>query len=276
MSKRTIEQHPVPDELLKPAELIELKGAGGLSLHAGKIYNRLLHQAFGPDMADEGRVFMIALAELRRLHKGNERIADSLRALQRTLVVARLPDGKTRTVQLLGGTDMDDEDRQDGMLSYCFDLKLIPLLRESTIFGKLELRVIWAFTSKYALALYEAIARRVRLHHVWSEDLDIPALRELLRVPPGKLERFADLNRKALRPALLEVNGLAPFEVHVRERVQSKRVVGVTIGWAFKNEAEKDEAWREVRRPRVGRRARLLGLTAGHARSDAGSGCHGT
>jgi hypothetical protein len=261
MSKRTIEQRPVPGELLKPVELIELKGAGGLSLHAGKIYNRLLHHAFGPGMADEGRVFTIPVAELRGLHKGNERIADSLRALQTTLVVARLSDGKTRTVQLLGGTDMDDEDRQDGVLSYSFDLKLIPLLRESTVFGKLELRVIWAFASKYALALYEAIARRVRLRYVWSEDLDMASLRELLRVPPGKLERFADLNRKALQPALREVNALASFEVHVRERLQGKRVVGVTIGWAFKDEARRDEAWREVQRSRVGRRARLLGLT---------------
>jgi hypothetical protein len=93
------------------------------------------------------------------------------------------------------------------------------------------------------------------------EDLDLAALRELLRVPPGKLERFADLNRKALQPALLEVKALAPFEVHARERMQGKRVVGVTLGWAFKNQARKDAAWREVQRPRVGRRARLRGLT---------------
>jgi plasmid replication initiation protein len=155
---------------------------------------------------------------------------------------------------------MDDEDRQDGVLSYSFDAKLIPLLRESGVFGKLELRVIWAFASKYALALYEAVARRVRLQHVWMEELDIAALRELLRVPPGKLERFADLNRKALRPAVLEVNALAPFEVHAREWVQGKRVVGVTLGWSFKDQARKDAAWREVQRPRVGRRARLRGL----------------
>src|SRR4051794_39380774 len=135
MAKRTIDLKAMPGELLKPGELIDIAGAGGLSLHAGKIYNQLLYNAFGPELDRQGYVFTIRLAELRGLHKGNERIAESLRALQQTLVTARLANGATRTVQLLGGTDMDDEDRPDGVLRYGFDHRLVELLKNSVVFG---------------------------------------------------------------------------------------------------------------------------------------------
>lgn len=257
-NKQTVSIKPRPGEMIKPAELIDIEGAGALSLFASKIYNRLIQNAFGPEMVSEGYTFQIRLAELRGLHKGNERIRDDLKALQRTIVTARLSNGRTRQVQLLGGIDIDDSDRQNGILEYSFDPKLADLLRTSSVFAKLELRVIYQFTSKYALALYEAVSRRIRMDSC-VEEFDIDKLRELLRVPENKLPRFAQLNQWAMQPALLEVNGLADFQVHMRPRKRGRTIVSVILSWNWKDEAGQQAAWAEGQRHRTGRKARLKG-----------------
>lgn len=72
--RRTLEMRPLGGEMIKPAELIDIQGATGLSLAARRLYNHLLANAFGPDMGYEGRDFSISLSELRGTHAGNERI----------------------------------------------------------------------------------------------------------------------------------------------------------------------------------------------------------
>lgn len=255
---KTIELKAHAGEMIKPAEMIDISGAGGISLFAGKVYNQLIYHAFGPMMAASGEDFTIPLSELRGLHKGNDRISGAIEALQKTIVKVRLSNGKTRTVQLLGGCDMDDEDRPHGRLTYGFDKRMVALLQSSYIFAKLELSVIYQFSSKYALALYEAVAKRIRLNSC-VEEFSLAEFRELLRVPPGKLENFGKLNERAIRPALLEVNGLADFDVYVRPRKEGKRVVGVLMSWGWKDDEGRREAFAECRRSRVGRRARLEG-----------------
>jgi plasmid replication initiation protein len=240
--------------------LVDIRGAGGLSLFAGKVYNRLIHHAFGPGMAKQGEEFTIQLSELRGLHESNDRIGPVLEMLQKTIVKARLSDGRIRQVQLLGGVDFHDDDRPDGTLTYSFDKRLVVLLRQSNIFAKLELRVIYQFQSRYSLALYEAICRRVRKDQC-VEEFSLADFREVLRVPDARHERFSELNRHAIQPAIAEVNFLADFEVSIRPRKRGKRVVGVTVAWAWKDKDARREAWAETQRPRVGRKARLKGQT---------------
>jgi len=172
-------------------------------------------------------------------------------------VTVRLKDGRTRRVQLLGGNDMGDPDRPHGTLTYSFDKKLVPLLRESTVFGKLELSVMKAFSTKYALALYEAISRRVRLEHVFSEVFTLEAFRELLGVPEGKLSTYGNLNQYAIKPALLEINAMASFELRILPIKKGRKVVAVRVGWSLKDVDGLKAAFAEVKRPRVGRKDRI-------------------
>jgi hypothetical protein len=141
-SYRTIDLKPHHGEMIKPAELIDVSGARNLTLAARRLYNELVAHAFGREMGVVGYEWEIPLSTLRGTHRGNERIEDSIIALMRTIVRARLPDGRTRRVALLGGNDMGDPDRKHGTLTYSFDKRLVPLLRESTVFGKLELAVM--------------------------------------------------------------------------------------------------------------------------------------
>ena len=258
-SVRTLEIRAGYGEMIKPAELIDIDGATGLTLAARRLYNLLIAHAFGPDMGREGQEFTIDLAELRGTHKGNERIEDSIVALMKTIVTVRLSDGRTRRVALLGGNDMDDPERRRGTLSYSFDPRLVPLLRESSVFGKLELEVMRAFSTKYALALYEALSRRVRLSEVFSEVFPLPAFRELLGVPEGKLTTYSNLNLRAIKPALEEINALASFGCSIEPVKQSRKVIAVRVGWWHKDVYELKAAYRELQRPKVGRKSRIDG-----------------
>jgi Initiator Replication protein len=258
-SVRTLDLVPDPGEIIKPAELIDISGVSHLSLSARRLYNKLVAHAFGPEMGVVGHEWTIPIAELRGTHRGNERLADSIIALMRTVVTVRLSSGQTRRVQLLGGNDMYDEERSRGLLTYSFDSRLVELLRNSTVFGKLEIAVMVAFSTKYALALYEAIARRARLRHKFSEEISLEEFRALLGVPTGKLTTYGNLNQFAIKPAVTEINALATFGVMVRPVKTGRRMTGVKIAWWMKSYDELRRAFAEVRRHSAGRKARIAG-----------------
>lgn len=257
--RRTLELTPVPGEMLKPAELIDIDGATGLTLAARRLYNQLIAHAFGPDMGKEGQEWTIRISELRGTHKGNERLEDSVIALMKTIVTVRLPNGSTRRVALLGGNDIGDPERAHGALTYSFDKRLVPLLRESSVFGKLELAVMHAFTTKYGLALYEALARRVRLKNKFFEDFELAEFRELLGVPSDKLATFSNLKLRAITPAVDEINAIASFGCKVEPIKFGRKVSHIRVHWWRKGIDELREAYAELQRPKVGRKARSVG-----------------
>jgi plasmid replication initiation protein len=157
----------------------------------------------------------------------------------------------------LGGNDMGMPDRKYGTLTYSFDPKLVPLLSESSVFGKIELEVMHAFTTKYGLALYEALARRVRLNGKYSEDFTLEAFRELLGVPEGKLATFSNLKLKAITPAVTEINAMASFGCLIEPRKTGRRVTDIRVSWWLKDVDALKAAFAELQKPRLGRKARI-------------------
>ena len=259
-SLKTRDISPRAGEMVKPNEIIGIAGIEGWSLVDRRTWNLLLVNAWGERLEDPTADFYISLRELRGLHDSNDRLRLSLRKLQQTLVSAKMPDGSTRTVQMLGGTDMDDDGRTDGVLKYDFHRKLVPLLRDSEVYARMEVKVLSAFTSKYALGLYEVLASKVNMRRQ-SEVVDVDTLRQWLGVEQGKLNRWPDLKRKALTPAVDEVNGLSPFSVEAEPIKRGRKVVQVRLSWAKKEPFSPSEqaAAREVNRTKVGRKARLSG-----------------
>ena len=246
-------------EMVKPAELIEVKGSAKLTLADRRLFNVLLRHAFGPDLASENRRFEIPLADLRETHDSNDRLVRSIEALMTTVVTIQRPDGSTDRVQLLGWNNLSDPKRKRGNLKYSIPPELALLLKDSTVFAKLELEVLRSFTSKYALALYEAVARRVRLKHVFMERFALDDFRELLGVEADKLTTYGNLNQYAIKPALVEVNALSDFTVTVVPEKTGRRVTGVLIGWGAKDIEGRKAAYTELQRTRVGRKARITG-----------------
>lgn len=256
-SPRTIDVRANPGEIIKAAELIDITGTDELPLAARRLFNQLIAHAHGPDMGQSGYKWIIPLSDLRGSHNANDRLQENLLALMRVVVTVHHPDGRTTTnVRLLGDNETD---RKEGTLTFELSMKLVELMRDSTIFGKLEIRTMTALSSKYALALYEMVARRARLNFVFSENFELDKFRELLGVPKGKLTIFGNLNKYAIQPALAEINGLSNYGVKILPIKTGRRVTSVKIGWWLKEPHEIAEVDAELRRHSAGRKARLAG-----------------
>lgn len=137
------------------------------------------------------------------------------------------------------------------------------IIKDSTLWGRVRTAVVFAFTSKYSLALYELITARINLKHVWQEEFSVEDFRSLLGVPEGKLERIPNLLQKVIRPAEVEVNGLADFGVKIepirKGGPQRGLVTGFRLAWWRKDIPALEEAYKELRRSKVGRIPRLTG-----------------
>lgn len=246
-------------EARKPAELIQVTGHEALTLNARRAITVLWHNAHMQGV-EEGRDYTIEIDELKAdSHKGYERIEEAITALMRTLLTVKLPDGKTRRVAFLGGNDCDDPDRPAGVLTYSFDRRLVEILRNSKIWGKITLPVLMAFSSKYAVSLYENMSQMTGLDIKQSHTFSLAEFRNMLGVQAGKYKSFGEFNKHVLKPAVDEVNALASFRLSVAPVKQAKRVVSVLVMWMPKDLQQLQEADRERDRPRVGRRARITG-----------------
>lgn len=255
----TLDIKPRSREAIKPAELIQVSGHHELTLNARRAITILWHQAHQQGVR-EGRDYTIEIDDLKPDgHKGYEMVEEAIEALMRTILTLRLPDGKTRRVQFLGGNDLDDPERPAGVLTYSFDKRLVSVLRDSTIWGKIAVPILMAFTSKYAVSLYENLAQLANLSRKTTQDYTLDEFRELLGVPPGRYRTFGELNKHVIKPTVAEINAIAPFGLSVLPIKQGKRVAQIKVGWWQKDSTALQEAWNEMERSKVGRRARLAG-----------------
>lgn len=256
MPKRTLDLTPVNGEMLKPSELIELRGTGKLTLEDRRLFNILIEKAWGPKLAEPGYWFEVSTSELKTEGESNNRLKASIERLMTTLVRANLPDGSEIRLQLLSTNKLFTTANR-GSFQYTFPPHLAELLKDSTIFAKLDLEVMKGFSSKYAFSLYEAVSRRVRQRYLSTEELSISAIRELLGVEDGKLSAYKSLKARAIDPAVEEVNAIAPFNVVLQPRHSGRKVVSYILGWSLKDDERLREAYRELHRPRIGRKNRL-------------------
>lgn len=248
---------PPADEALKPSELIRLTGHERLTLSARRAITLLWHNAHLQGI-EEGKDYSVELAELRPVgHRGNDRVEEAIVALMQTVLTITLPDGRTRRVQFLGGNDMDDPTRPRGVLTYSLDKRLVQLLRDSGVWGRIAIPVLMSFSSKYAVSLYENTSQWQGLRWRMHKEMPLEAFRALLGVEGGKYPAFGALNKHVLKPAVSEINALAPFDLTVLPVKTGRRVTHIRIGWARKDEAGLRAAHAEAERSRVGRRQRI-------------------
>lgn len=267
MGKLTIEQRSTPHEgFAKAGELIEIRGTGSLTLHDRRVYNLLLERA-GPRLVEDVK-HTVPLYELRGSHKGAERVKDSIIRLMQTVVevptTGRNGKPATKRAQLLSDTTTsDDDDDPTGEVVYSFTSNMREIIASSTHWGRIRGQVMFAFTSKYSLALYELISMRINLQYKDGQVFDLSELRELLGVPQNILHRTPDLLRRVIQPAELEVSKLAEFGVTIEPIRQGGTMRGAVTGfrvlWWKKDVGELRDTFAELKRPRVGRLPRLRG-----------------
>jgi hypothetical protein len=261
---RTIDVEPDEHMLIKPGELIDIVELSPLTLQDRRIYNLLILNAWGS--ITEAKEHRIHKRDLRGSHNVNDRVGDSLLRLMGAVAQLRIErdagDGKgpepfTRRVQLLAGTE--ESARSNGIVFYSFPAAVRGIILQSSQYARLQKQVMFAFSSKYALALYEMVQKRGNLKFKTSEEFPVDAFRGMLGVEPGKLTQFKSFKQRAIDPAVLEVNGLGEFGCKVEPIYTGRKVTAVRLSWWSKNLDERINAMNELRFSRVGRRARLKG-----------------
>lgn len=257
--RRTLDAKPNETSIVKPGELVDVVEMSPLTLTDRRIFNLLLANAWDEIGKPGGHV--IQKNELQSsLHKGTERLGDSIKRLMAAIVEVRIMrDGRwqTRRVQLLGENTVPDGD--DGLVRYDFQSGLCEIILESTVFARLHKKIMFALSSKYSLALYEMIQKRGNLTRTF-EEFSLQDIRGFLGVPAGKLTSWINLRNKALTPAIREVSDLSDFEVSFEPiKGRARQFTGVRISWQRKQGPELQKVARELDSSKVGRKARLAG-----------------
>lgn len=255
----TIKLKPREREAIKPAELIQVTGHQALSLYARRAITILWHNAHQQGVGP-GKDYSIEIDNLKTdRHKGYDVVEDAIVSLMRTILTVKLPNGATRRVQFLGGNDFDDPKRPAGVMTYSFDKRLIEILQDSTVWGKINVPVLMAFMSKYSVSLYENISQMVNLDWKQFHAYSIAEFRELMGVQAGQYKTFGEFNKHVLKPAVMEINAMASFTLSVLPVKEGKRVVQIKVLWMRKDADALQEAIREVENTKIGRKARISG-----------------
>jgi hypothetical protein len=252
------------DEFAKPGAIIEVKFVKGesLSLTASRLLALMILTAGGD--AWEDRPHRMRKADIRRGHKGNERITDMLQELHRTLFAIddRSWRGKKATTlfSLISRSkeETDEDGGEAGWIEWEFTPDARKLIQASETYAVLNRQAVLGFRSNYALKLYELGALRLhRRQATWRGDM--AALRAALGIPPEAYTDFAQLRRKVLEKARAEIDQLAHFRVEWREIRQGRTVVEIEFRFEPKGAPEVIETVNELDRHSNGRTPRRIG-----------------
>jgi hypothetical protein len=232
----TLALTPRNGEAIKPAELIQITGHHELTLNARRAITILWYHAHKQGV-EVGKDYTVEIDQLRSEgHRGYQPVVEAIESLMRSILTIRHADGSTVRVQFLGGNNLDSPDRTAGILTYSFDKRLIEVIRDSTIWGKIAIPILMAFTSKYSVSLYENAAQFSGLTFKNVATYTLDEFRAMIGVPQKKYKSFGELNKHVLKPAVAEVNALAPFGIALLPVKEGKRVVAIKMGWWKRDE----------------------------------------
>lgn len=253
-----------PDDLIAPGEVLDLRfrdGSKTLTLRASKLLH-LLVDAAGPDACAD-KTHSIPIERLNStFHVSREEFVETCRELFGTTVRMEIDTKRGRAEKigpLLADVERDLDDGDGSEVRFQLSPVLRLVLARSNHWAALSRRAVMAFESRYALRLYEVVAIRSGLSSKSTETFDLDDLRSRLGVPRGKLTRWQDVKRKALEPAVAEVNQLSGFHVSYEPVKRGRSVMAVRLTWAVHGAQGRAAAARELEASRVGRKARRDG-----------------
>lgn len=249
------------EEFVKPGRLVEVRFVRGqsLSLTASRLLALMILTAGGDAWRDMSH--RMRKSDIRRGHKGNERIVDMLEELHRTLFAEddKSWRGKraTKRFSLIQASweEVEDEGKETGWIEWQFTPDARRLIQESQTYAVMNRQAVLGFRSAYSLKLYEEGALRLhRRQPVWK--VDMVGFRAALGIDPDKYSDFAQLRRKVLQVAKSEIDQLAHFTVEWDEVRRGRQVIELVFRFAPKDAPAQIETVDELSRHASGRKAR--------------------
>ncbi|HQT89977.1 MAG: hypothetical protein B7Z58_17215 [Acidiphilium sp. 37-64-53] len=231
----------------------------GLSLRAAKLLHLLIKEAGSKAVDDvEHRVPVAALNT--SMHLTLDEFISTVKELMFVQLGLRALNERTGLPELyfdplIHSVSRTDSEEDSAMVGYRLSNTLRRVMKDSVHWAILSRQAVMAFESRYALRLYELVSLRINLTRS-TEKFSIDSLREKLGVPAGKLMKWDAFNRKALGPAIAEVNQLSGFTVSALPYKSGRSVAGVTLTWGIAPTPERVKVQRELESSRVGRAVR--------------------
>ena len=232
------------------------------SLRALKLMHLMISTA-GGRMAQDVRHEM-RLSDIRRIEGMAHHDRESLKPLFEELRAAVLTYDDPQAMRYtIGGlldqavVDYRHELSGDVLVSWFFGRMFRDMAERSNHWAILDRQTVFHLGSKYSVLLFQHIASLAGMDRIDAKTFTIPELRTLLAVPEGKLERFADLNRRALQQAIAEINQLSRLTLTATPRKIGRTVASIEIAWTVKEDPT--PAKRELSVSKVGRKARRDG-----------------
>jgi predicted HicB family RNase H-like nuclease len=228
------------------------------SLAALKLQDLLMKTAGGKICED--RWHQLDLASLKGI-KGmrnatHQDVVELFRQLRTaTLTYRNEAEGYTGIYGLISVGRVEFEEQ--GKIRFKFDEEFRKVLEFSNLYAVLDRQTSLALSSRYAHRLHEMIALRAGRDKI-SEKFTVTDLRARLGVPNGKLATWSHFKQFALQKAIDELNHLSRFKVSWRvSKKYRRRVDELELTWQVNRDL--DPVAKELRRPKVGRKARRDG-----------------
>lgn len=141
------------------------------------------------------------------------------------------PDGKRLkgVSVLMSGAVTDKDARASGILCFEIPKLLSEVIRKPCHFSRLRIHFMLGLSGKYAVTLYMLLESVANLQTPVL-DVELSQLRQWLKVPDDKLGRWADIKRRALDPAIKQINDnpiAAGFSIKMEEIKNGRAVARV-------------------------------------------------
>jgi hypothetical protein len=154
--------------------------------------------------------------------------------------------------------DYRDEISGDTLITWTFGSTFRRMAGESNHWAILDRQAVFHLGSKYSVLLFQHITSLQNLKHVTRKRFSVAEIRAVLGVPDGKLAQFSNLNLRALKPAIVEINSdLTRLHLTATLHKIGRTVAEVEIAWEVKEDLTKVK--RELDHSKVGRKARRDG-----------------
>jgi hypothetical protein len=207
---------PSPDNpatLPMPWEVIVVKVHGEYTERDRKLYAFLVHAVW--DELETTRIHELSVAEINKVFRelGGDNnldwIWESATRLNKTSIEweekrdGRLSQG---IASLLSYALTNKKAQESGYLRFEIPAGLIEVFKAPGRFARLRIHFMLGLSGKYAVTLYEILESVVNMKNPVLE-VDLPTLRRWLKIADGKLDRYVDLKRRAIEPAIQQING---------------------------------------------------------------------
>lgn len=138
------------------------------------------------------------------------------------------PDGKRLqgVSVLMSGAITDKDARASGILRFEIPALLSEVIRQPYRFSRLRIHFMIGLSGKYAVTLYMLLESVANLQTPVL-DVELSQLRQWLKIPDGKMEKWYDIKRFAIEPALKQINTnplAAGFSVKMEEIKEGRAV----------------------------------------------------